>query len=452
MAIPSPLEAMYVDAGVTLVPFGTSRPGSDAGREQPPPVPKLALVVEALELEYAALRKTCVLMDEPQRALLEVTGGDRIEFLHRMLTQDVKAMRPFEVRRSFWLNRKGRIDADVVIVALADRVLLDLPTFSAASAIDSLQSYVISEDVSIRDVSASWHRFTLHGPTTPTLLASLVESVEGASAGTLEPMHACLGRPQGSMRGDGSRSEPSVLFREDLAAVHGVSMWVPVEAAEDIFQRAIEMGHSHAHPGRAPLPILGQGGNIGVRAEQGKQVNDSIRLRLAGWHAFNIARLEAGVPLFLLDFGPDLLPHESGVLKDRVSFKKGCYLGQEVVARMESRGHSKSVLVRLRAVESFKGELQDRPLPEAGARVWEDAKPATGVVPEETSGTSVVPNVDETPIGRVTSSVLSPMCGSQPIALASIKPMAKGSDTMQGRRVRVECIGVPGGTILMDVE
>lgn len=442
MAIPSPLEPMYVDAGVTLVPFGTPRQDDYARPEQTLPAPKLALVVESLELEYTALRKSCVLMDEPQRALVEVTGADRVEFLHRMLTQDVKAMRPFDVRRSFWLNRKGRIDADVVIIGLPDRILLDLPSFCAAGALESLKSYVIGEDVTIRDVSNSWHRFTLHGPTTPVLLTNFVEAVDGVTAGTLEPMQACLGRPQGSTRGDGRRAEPSVLFREDLAGVYGFSMWVPVEAAEDIFQRAIEMGHSHAHPGRAPLPILGQGGNIGARAEQGKQVNDSIRLRLAGWHAFNIARLEAGVPLFLLDFGPDSLPHESGVLKDRVSFKKGCYLGQEVVARMESRGHSKSVLVRLRAVDSYEGELQDRPLPEAGARVWDEETPETGVVPR----------IDESPIGRVTSSVLSPMRGSQPIALASVKPMAKGSDTLQGRRVRVECIGVPGGAILMDIE
>jgi tRNA-modifying protein YgfZ len=429
MAIPSPLEEMFADAGVSLVPFGAA---PSMGEAEVAHLPKLAPTVEALELEYAALRKSCVLIDEPHRALIEVKGAERVEFLNRMLTQDLKTMERFGVRRSFWLNRKGRIDADLVVVMLEDRVLLDVAAFSASATVASLSGYVITEEVTIKDISAAWHRMTLHGPTAMPLLASLVEAVDdgGPRAGALEPMQACLGRPQGSMGGDGSLAPASVLFREDLAGVPGVSMWTPVEASPEIFQRAIEMGHSHAHPGRAPLPIVGQGGNVGVRAELGRTINDSIRLRLSGWHAFNIARVEAGVPLFLLDFGPDSLPHETGVLRDRVSFKKGCYLGQEVVARMDSRGHSKSTHVRVKALETYAGELDQRPMPEAGARIW-----AEGASEAE-------------PIGRVTSSVLSPLRGSQPIALASVKPAGAGV----GTRLRVECAGTASGSIVMVVE
>src|SRR6185436_21150893 len=95
--------------------------------------------------------------------------------------------------------------------------------------------------------------------------------------------------------------------------------------------------------------------------------------RRIGWHAYNIARLEAGWPIFNIDFGPDSLPHETGVLNDRVSFKKGCYLGQEVVARMQSLGHPKQRLVGLKAVEET-GADEDR-VPEAGAALHA-ARPA----------------------------------------------------------------------------
>ena len=100
-------------------------------------------------------------------------------------------------------------------------------------------------------------------------------------------------------------------------------------------------------------------------------------------HAFNVARIEAGSPLFLVDFGRQALPHETGLLARRVNFKKGCYLGQEVVARMESLGKPKQRLVALRM-------QQDR-LPVSGAEVHEARDGGEAV-------------------GRVTSSAPAPMC------------------------------------------
>ena len=61
----------------------------------------------------------------------------------------------------------------------------------------------------------------------------------------------------------------------------------------------------------------------------------------------NAARIEAGTPLYNLDFGPTSLPHESAIVDQRVRFDKGCYLGQEVVARMQSLGHPTQRLVSL---------------------------------------------------------------------------------------------------------
>ena len=124
---------------------------------------------------------------------------------------------------------------------------------------------------------------------------------------------------------------------------------------------------------------------------------DKRRVRPIGWLAFNIARIEAGTPLFNIDFGPTNLPHESGILHDRVSFTKGCYLGQEIVARMESLGKPKQTLVGLK--------MQSDLLPVAGAQVFE--RGADDVMGQQ--------------IGIVTSSTLSPMLGAAPIAFAMLK-------------------------------
>src|SRR5690606_7440135 len=118
----------------------------------------------------------------------------------------------------------------------------------------------------------------------------------------------------------------------------------------------------------------------------------------AGWHAYNVARIEAGWPIYMLDFGPDSLPHETGVLHDRVSFTKGCYLGQEVVARMQSLGKPKQRLVGLRI----------------------DAPP-TG--PDAVTAAAVLagPDPSSEVVGAVTSAAISPMLGSAPVAFAMVK-------------------------------
>src|SRR5262245_16249908 len=104
-----------------------------------------------LELEYAAIRKHAALLDLPHRAVIEVTGPDRLDFLNRMITQELKGLPENQVRRSFWLNRKGRIDSDLRVINLADRVLLETDILAAPRAIKGLSAFVITYDVTIRD-------------------------------------------------------------------------------------------------------------------------------------------------------------------------------------------------------------------------------------------------------------------------------------------------------------
>ena len=361
----SPLRKLEEEAGASLIPYGP--PEADV------------LVVETfgeLELEYAALRKGCILLDQPQRGVLEITGPDRLAFLNRMVTQELKGFESGLVRRTFWLNRKGRIDADLRLIELGSRTLVDLDIHAAERTVKGLSSFIITEDVQITDLSDSMHRLALHGPTAAALLGEVGKPVEGRSILDLKP-DASSGLKIGPRE--------ITIARDDSTGDPGYELFVPAADAAPIYQLLMQSGHGHAAGGAA----------------------SRINLRPAGWHAYNIGRIEAGTPLYNIDFGPDSLPHETGVLYDRVNFKKGCYLGQEIVARMESRGHSKRSLVALQCeVADPSLAAHERPLPAAGAQVY-------AADPTQTE-----------PVGVVTSSTLSPMLGWTPICFAAVKPGA----------------------------
>jgi folate-binding protein YgfZ len=345
-----------------------------------------------LELEYAAIRKHAALFDLPQRAVLEVTGADRIDFLNRMITQELKGLGENQVRRSFWLNRKGRIDADLRVINLPGRVLLEADILAKDRAVQGLTAFIITEDAAIRDLTDSTHRIAIHGPTAPLLLKS-VANIDG-----LAQYQAAAATINGT---------EVVIFRDDSAAVPGFELIVPAAAAASVYQHVIQTGHDPDH-------------GAAVLRQPQQNLATQVRLRPAGWHAYNIARIEAGTPLYNIDFGENSLPAETGVLDDRVSFKKGCYLGQEVVARMHSRGHSKQVLVGIKFdVMKSPDDFVLQPIERSPLYPIVDGHPA----PE--------------PVGAITSSTISPMLGSAAIAFAQVKqshqaPGTKLATTVEG--------------------
>lgn len=368
MSRTSPLLPIHEAGEGLLIPYGPSSP-------ELPPVLMVA-AFDPIEIEYAAIRRASVIFDQPQRSTLVVTGTDRLEFLNRMLTQELnpaKGFSPFSARSSFWLSRKGRIDADLRVLHLPDRVILDVDVHAAARAKSGLESYVITEDVAIADASESHHRLALHGPGSCALLARQSSPVAGAPVETLAPGQIALVR----MSLPGGLTTDMVVDRYDTTGEIGLEILVPKDAALAVYEAL-----STPWSARQGLPAAPQ----------------TDLARRIGWHALNIARIEAGSPVYYLDFGPDSLPHESGVLHDRVSFKKGCYLGQEVVARMESLGHPKQRLVALDIAA------------DAGAP---QAETGTQVLAADADDSAVV--------GAVTSSCISPMLGGQPIAMAMVK-------------------------------
>ncbi|MDZ4755100.1 MAG: glycine cleavage T C-terminal barrel domain-containing protein [Phycisphaerae bacterium] len=315
----------------------------------------------SVEPEYAAIRRGAALFDAAQRGTIVVSGSERRDFLQRMVTQDVKTLSDGMCRRSFWLNRKGRIEADLVIAELGDVMEIYLDASRAASTVASLREFVFSEEVSLEDVTATRHHLELHGPNAGRILA-----LAGATRIPAE--------------GEAARTTvagvPVVLVRSDTLGERGWTIVVERRVVGDVWNAIVS----------ARDPLDAEDPNAHRR-----------RARPMGWHAYNIARVEAGTPLFFIDFGPTNLPHESGVLRDRVSFKKGCYLGQEVVARMESLGKPKQILAHVRPLRDL--------LPVAGGQVFERTE--DGAMGAQ--------------IGTITSSSLAPMLSASPIAFAMVR-------------------------------
>jgi tRNA-modifying protein YgfZ len=415
MSHPSPINPLHEQAQAMVLAYGPEA-GTPGGAE---PIAVVGTYGE-LELEYAALRKGCLLLDLPHRSVLEVTGGERLEFLNRMVTQELKPGKQWLDAgvsvNSFWLNRKGRIDADLRVLVRADRVLLECDAHAAARALQGLSAYIISEDAAVVDRSQSVHRLALHGPTGALLLDSVRED-DGPRIETLEN-----GRHQ-SITLAGS----SVLVdRRDLAGVPGLDLYVPVENVRAVYEILLTKGFSHEHPhDRAASQELAA----------------KVRLRPGGWHAFNITRIEAGSPLYYVDFGPDSLPAETGVLEDRVSFTKGCYLGQEVVARMHSRGHSKRRLVTLR---SEPAAMSVNASNEHENPMHAIAQPVGGA-PVFVAGADGQPSGEA--VGTVTSSTIAPMLGASVLCFAAMKSDAIGD----GKRFVVPAEGQMVGMTLSEI-
>jgi folate-binding protein YgfZ len=260
------------------------------------------------------------------------------------------------------------VQADLLLADFGDAMLLDVDRFAAASSASELQAFVFSEDVQVEDATAAFARVSLHGAAALVLLGAI-----DAKAGALSSDLRCVALQVAG--------HPVHAARRDQAGVPGVELFMPTEVVARVFDALLAAGSTLEAPVR---PI--------------------------GWHAFNVARVEGGTPLFLVDFGREALPHETGLLSRRVSFKKGCYLGQEVVARMESLGKPKQRLVALR--------MESDRLPVSGATVHLEA-------------------ADGEAVGTITSSAPAPMLGSACVAFAMLK-YAQGEP---GTRVRVAAEG-----------
>jgi aminomethyltransferase len=347
------------------------------------------------QAEYAAIRKACGMMPAPHRGVLSLAGKDRHEFLGNLISCKTwdRATRAGLSAGSgaygFFLNLKGRIVAELTLIERGDELLIDMDRRLVPMLTATFDKYVFTEKVSFADRTRTHTRLSLFGPGA----AKVLYDAAGVAAGELND----LGSLEASMFG--TRVQ---VWREDLTASTGLHLLVPNDQARILWQGLLE-----------------------AFADVGKESNKR-RLRPIGWAAFNTTRIEAGRPILGIDYeaaapsvpgkrkddtpddpasepttGPTadpaskgILPAESGLFERGVDVNKGCYLGQEIVARMYARK------VVARKIVSFK--MAGDALPTAGAAVVDPARP-------------------DIQVGIVTSSTQSPVLSNACVGLALIK-------------------------------
>ncbi len=373
-----PLHDIQTNAGAEFIGYGPDESGAV----------EVAQAFGHYEAEYAAIRQRVGLMHLPHRAVLRFTGNDRQDFLHRMLTQDINPLKGGSTVRSFQLNQKGRVIADIIVHHGDEDTWLEMDRFDLPAVREMYESHLFVDDVTLEDWTDQRTALALHGPSSIDLLRTVCEE---------DP------QPMADMPGThhvltlaGTRV---TVYRWDTCGVMGFGLWVPTEQEAEVYQSLLSAsGYELDQPDAQTDPI--------AAAEFAQRRRASLRGRPIGWSAFNTARIEAGSPIFHIDFGHDSLPGESGMLDEAVSFTKGCYLGQEIVARMKSLGHPKRVLVGLR--------VQGDQLPVAGAQVTEPVKDNTDTDTNSPTATHKI-------IGGVTSSAISPLLGNTPVVFAVMK-------------------------------
>ena len=245
-------------------------------------------------VEYAALREGAALVDLGFRALVRATGTDRVTFLHGMLTNDIASLAPGSGCPALLLTIQGRVTADLRVGALEDALLLDVDVRARAALLEVLAKFIIADDVELGEAGEPLALIGVEGPGAARLLPG--------AAGLAPYAHAVV----------------------TLAGV-------PVRA-----QRASE--------------VRGPGFVLHAPAARAAAVWDALLAlgaRPCGMEALESRRVEVGVPRIGVDMDGATLALEVPV-EDAISATKGCYLGQEVVARGTARGHVNRRLVGLR--------------------------------------------------------------------------------------------------------
>jgi len=343
-ALSNPLHAVHEQAEAEFQPYAQLQIVSTFG--QP-------------EAEYAAIRKSCALLDEPQRGILEISGADRGAFLNNLLTNQTwdkaskSGLKPGIGVYAFFLNTKGRIVADMHVIETGERILLDMDARKVETIRQSFDKFLFREQVKMTSRIGSLHTLALHGPKAPELLAEL-----GASAADLPQLGSILAK---------ILDADAVIWRDDVCSVPGYHVVIETQLVPIVWKEMLARFFESQDLGRR-------------------------RLRPAGWAAYNACRIEGGRPIFGIDFDESVLPSETGQMDRAVNNNKGCYLGQEIVARMVARGQLARQLV--------------------GLRMPNDALPIAGAALQDDQGNQ---------IGGITSSTISPILSNVAICLGYVK-------------------------------
>ena len=258
-----------------------------------------------IETLYEAVRLSGGFMRNTQRRLVEITGADRTSWLHNLTTNTFNTLRPVDGNYAFAITIQGRTVCDLNCLVFEDRLWIDLDERWADESIAHLSKYRVIEDVDINDITPSQVRFDVIGPKT-------AEFIERLGMGNNFAAYADLQHSTSQIEGHEVR-----VVKNDVGPILAANLYAPSAAASAI---------------QAKIQSLATEMNM-VELD-----HDLLA----------IVRIEAGVPQSVDDIDSEVIPPETLQTERGISYVKGCYLGQEPLARLHFRGTPNWELVRLR--------------------------------------------------------------------------------------------------------
>ena len=287
------------------------------------------------------------LFDLSSRGRIEVSGGEAVQFLNGMLTNDVAGLEDGAWMRAAFPNPQGRLIASARVLRRGDAFVFDTEAAVYARVLKYLERYTLAGDFRVRDLTRETALVTVQGARARELVGSALGAQAPEGAGVAR------GRVASARFGAGELT----ALRDTHTAEDGLDLLVDACEAEALWRAIVEAG-----------------------------------ARPAGLDALEVLRVEAGLPRYGVDASEANVVLEVVDEEEAVSYTKGCYTGQEIIARIHWRGH---VAKRL-----------------AGLVLDADAEPP--------ADSAVKSPADGREAGRITSTVFSPRLRRR-VALALVK-------------------------------
>ena len=300
----------------------------------------MSTLTDTLAAEHRTLTEGCGLVDRVGRGRLALTGPDAKSFLQGQITNDIEALEPGRGCYAALLTHKGKMLGDLRVLDLGDELLLSCERAGLQELFTMIRRYKLGSDVELHKRTLEMGELSLIGPD-----ARRIAGAAGLGAGEHDNARSEIG------------GHPVVLVTTDA----GVDAFCAAERTEGV--RGALLAAGAVEVGEAAAEVL---------------------------------RIERGRPRYGLDLDESVIPQEAGLNERAVSFTKGCYVGQETVARLFYRGKPNRHLRGLRL-----------------------SAPAAAGTPLR---------LGEKEVGRVTSSTVSPVHG--PIALALVRREANPGVTL----------------------
>jgi tRNA-modifying protein YgfZ len=309
--------------------------------------------LDTLASEYRTLTEGCGLVDRSGRGRLALTGSDRRAFLHGQVTQDIERLEPGHGAYAALLTHKGKMLSDMRVLDLGGELLLSCERAGLQELFNMIRRYKLGSDVEVHKRTLEMGELSLIGP----------EARRVAGAAELGPEEHDNVRAQ-------LGAHDVVLVASDL----GVDVFCDAEVTEGV-----------------------RGALLAAGAEE---VSES---------AAEVVRVESGRPRYGVDLDANVIPQEADLNERAVSFTKGCYVGQETVARLFYRGKPNRHL--------------------RGLRLSAPVEPGTPL------------RLVEKEVGRLTSVAVSPALG--PIGLALVRRQAEPGSTLAAGDGTAEVVELP---------